>query len=289
LLALPLLSAPRQAMLEEVLVTHLDMSLALLREAPYAELITIPETSGHGILRYAIEMDLVRRREHPLGDVIVAEGDDAILMTYNRNNVMHLFALPSMVACCFLNNRQMRVDKIADLGRMVYRYIRAELFLHWSGSEFEERIRRILGVLVDHDLLEWVDDGDGCRRPPADSGKAVQLSLLAQGALQTLERYYMTIALLLKHGSGRVSQSDLENLCQLMAQRMSMLYQFDAPEFFAKPLFRDFIDSLRDTGVVWTNDNGLLEFDDRIRGVDEDAKLVLGEQIRHSILQVTHM
>ena len=60
-------------------------------------------------------------------------------------------------------------------------------------------------------------------------------------------------------------------------------------ESFAKPLFRDFLESLREAGVVWSNGDGLLEFDDRIRQVENDAKLVLGEQIRHSILQVTHL
>ncbi|MBT8131826.1 MAG: glycerol-3-phosphate 1-O-acyltransferase, partial [Gammaproteobacteria bacterium] len=140
-----------------------------------------------------------------------------------------------------------------------------------------------------HELLEADPEAQTYRRPAADTPGALQLSLLAHGALQRLERYYMTVAILLKHGSGNLNQVNLENLCQLMAQRMSMLYQFDAPESFAKPLFRGFIDKLREAGVVWVNENGLLEFDERIRSVENDAKLVLGEQIRHSILQVIHV
>lgn len=289
LLALPLLSAPRQAMIEDVLTRQLDLLQAILREAPYSPFVTVPAMTGREMVDYAIEMDLVERRSHPLGDVIFADGDEAVLMTYNRNNVMHLFALPSMIACCFLNNREMEVAKIVDLGRMVYRYVRAELFLQGSAADLEDRTRQILEVLVENGLLEWSRGRESCRRPPADSALAVQLSVLAQGALQTLERYYMTIALLLKHGPNRIGQADLEKLCQLMAQRMSMLYQFDAPEFFAKPLFRDFLESLREAGVVWIDDDGLLDFDERIRTVEDDAKLVLGEQIRHSILQVTHV
>ena len=289
LLALPLLSAPRQAMLEDALRAQLDLLLSILREAPYADGVTFPEMTGHSIIDYGLEMNLIKRRPHPLGDVLAAEGNDAIMMTYNRNNIMHLFSLPSMIACCFLNNRQMRIEKIVELGTMVYPYLRAELFLHWPKEELEAVLRKILAVLVDHGLLEWEPGGDYCQRPAADTAGAIQLSLLAHGALQRLERYYMTIALLLKHGPGHVNQSNLENLCQLMAQRMSMLYQFDAPESFAKPLFRDFIDRLRDEGVVWIDENGLLDFDDRIRAVEVDAKLVLGEQMRHSILQVIHV
>jgi glycerol-3-phosphate O-acyltransferase len=51
-------------------------------------------------------------------------------------------------------------------------------------------------------------------RPQTGSMEAVQLSVLAQGTLQSIERFYMTIALLLKHGSGALSQGELESLCQ---------------------------------------------------------------------------
>lgn len=289
LLSVPLLSAPRQAMLEEVLRPHLDMMLSMLDALPYSERVTVPEMTGHSIIEYAEEMNLVKRRSHALGDVLAAQGKDAIMMTYNRNNVMHLFLMPSMIACCFLNNREMRVDKIVEMGSMVYPYVQSELFLRWADEEVSQVIIRIIDVLADHGLLEWSASRESCSRPAAGSIGAIQLSMLAHGALQRLERYYMTIALLLKHGPGHISQSDLENLCALMAQRMSMLYQFDAPESFAKPLFRDFVNKLRDLGVVWCDDDGLLAFDDRIRGVEDDAKLVLGEQIRHSILQVIHV
>ncbi len=288
LLALPLLSAPRQAMLEDVLREQIDVLVALLERAPYASRVTHPDVTGHSVIEHALEMNLIRRRKHALGDVLSASGNHAVMLTYNRNNVMHLFALPSMIACCFLNNRRMHVDKIVHLAEMVYPYVKAELFLHWREEEVAPAVRQVVAVMSDLGLLERVDDGD-CQRPTADSPRAVQLSLLAHGALQTLERYYMTVALLLKHGPRRVTQTDLENLCQLMAQRMSMLYQFDAPESFAKPLFRNFIDRLRDVGVVWLDEDGLLDFDHRIRGVEDDAKLVLGEQIRHSILQVIHV
>jgi len=35
------------------------------------------------------------------------------------------------------------------------------------------------------------------------------------------------------------------------------------------------------------NSEGLLEFDESIEGIGADARLVLGEEIRHSILSLT--
>ncbi len=289
LMALTLLSTPRQAMVEAGLVGHLDLLLALARRAPYSSQVTVPDMDGAAVVAYCEKMQIIGRQAHPLGDVLRLEGKNAVLMTYFRNNLLHLFALPSMIACCFLNNRSMDRETIVRLGRMVYPYVRAELFLHWSADGFAEAIVRQLAVMVDEGLLDEQDDGASYARPPAGTAEAVRLSVLAEGAVQTLERYYMTVALLLKHGSGTISQADLERLCQLMAQRMSMLHEFNAPEFFARDLFRGFIDTLRKSGVVWNDDDGLLAFDERIVDVNADARLVLSEQIRHSILQVTHV
>ena len=78
----------------------------------------------------------------------------------------------------------------------------------------------------------------------------MQLSLLAQTTIQTIERYYLAIALLVRAGSGEITQKALEERCQLMAQRMTMLYGFNSPEFFDRTLFQNFIDLLRERGVV---------------------------------------
>jgi len=112
--------------------------------------------------------------------------------------------------------------------------------------------------------------------------------VLAQATIQTLERYYLAIALLLQAGSGSITQEALEQRCHLMAQRMSVLYALNSPEFFDKALFREFLDLLRARNVIRTAASGCLSYDQALLDVAADAQLVLSEQIRHSILQVTH-
>ena len=131
-------------------------------------------------------------------------------------------------------------------------------------------------------------DGGTLRRPPANTTEAVQLSLLGQLALQTLERYYVTVALLLKHGSGTLTSQRLESLGQLMAERISLLYQFNAPEFFDRALFRSFIGQLRSHEVIGTDESGRLVFDETLRRVDEEARRMLGERFRHDVLRAVH-
>jgi glycerol-3-phosphate O-acyltransferase len=288
LLATALLSTPKRAMVEKDLHAHLDMLATLARRAPYSDLVTVTELSGAEIAAYGERTGIVRRRPHPLGDVLHASEEEAVLMTYYRNNVLHIYAIPSLIACCFLNNRVLTVAKLVDLASLVYPFLRSELFLRWTEEEVGDVIRRTVEVMISARLLLALE-GDAVRRPPAGTAEAVQLSVLAQSTLQTLERFYMTIALLFKHGSGNMSQADLENLCQLMAQRITLLHGLDAPEFFAKTLFRNFIQVLKERGVLRVNEQGLLEYDESIRSIEDDAKLVLSEQIRNSVLQVIYV
>jgi glycerol-3-phosphate O-acyltransferase len=72
-----------------------------------------------------------------------------------------------------------------------------------------------------------------------------------------------------------------------MAQRMSVLYGLNSPEFFDKSLFRNFIDLLLRRNVIQTGADDTLKFGEPLLAVGADAQLVLSEQIRHSILQVT--
>ena len=74
----------------------------------------------------------------------------------------------------------------------------------------------------------------------------------------------------------------------MMAQRMALLYGFNSPEFFDRALFENFIDLLRARDVMRVDGEGRLAFDEVLVRVASDAELVLSEQIRHSILQVTH-
>ena len=96
--------------------------------------------------------------------------------------------------------------------------------------------------------------------------------------------------MLLRAGSGRLSQEALERQCQLVAQRMAMLYELNSPEFFDRSLFAQFIELLRARGVVNETGDGKLVFERgnaRVR-LPRDAQFVLHEQIRNSILQVVH-
>ena len=287
LVAMAVLATPRQALPEAVLVSQVELYRELLQRAPYAPLVTVTTADGAAMIRYVVSMGMLERQHHPLGDLMRMNAENAVLATYYRNNILHLFALPSLIACCFIGNASMRTADLRRLVGRVYPYIAAELFLRWEETQLGAVVDGLLVTFAELHLLTTDADRGEWHRPAPAAVESIGLSLLAQATLQTLERYYLVVALLLQAGSGAIGQAALEERCTLMAQRLSVLYGLDSPEFFDKSLFRNFIDLLCRRDVVRTSAQGQLEFGELLLGVAADAQLVLSEQIRHSILQVT--
>jgi glycerol-3-phosphate O-acyltransferase len=287
LVAMAILATPRQALAEMELEQQIELYQRLLRDAPYGPLVTIPTDSGAQMIHYAEGFGLLERQKHPLGDIMRMNAENAVLATYYRNNILHLFAMPALLACCFVSNAAMRTADIHRLVWRVYPYISAELYLRWEESEVSAVVESLLDTFARLNLLQADTDRGEWRRPASTSLEAMRLSVLAQATIQTVERYYLVIALLLQSGSGSITQQALEQRCYLMAQRMSVMYGLNSPEFFDKSLFQNFIDLLRRRNVIQASGGGELLYGEPLLGVAADAQLVLSEQIRHSILQVT--
>ncbi|MEG9131958.1 glycerol-3-phosphate 1-O-acyltransferase PlsB, partial [Acinetobacter baumannii] len=114
-----------------------------------------------------------------------------------------------------------------------------------------------------------------------------QLVVLATPVKQSLERYYMTLALITQRGSGNISAKQVEELSHLLGQRLSVLYEFNSPEFFDKALFQSFIKVLTQQNYIRTNDQGQIEFDDNFRQMAAGAQLVLDEVTLQMLQHIT--
>jgi glycerol-3-phosphate O-acyltransferase len=275
-------------MLEADMLRQIETLTGLLRAAPYDPRVTVTGMSPAETIDYGVALKIVTREKLGSGEFVRMSPVNAVLATYYRNNVLHLVALPSLIACCFLSNAALRTDDIQRLAARIYPYVAAELFLRWPEQELAGVVESTLAALASLGLLEFSTEQNLWRRAPPASAAAMQLSSLAQTTVQTIERYYLAIALLVRAGSGQLTQNTLEERCQLMAQRMTLLHGFNSPEFFDRALFENFIDRLRARAVLRVNGAGRLEFDEVLVRVAADAEVVLSEQIRHSILQVTH-
>jgi len=290
LLALALLSTPKHAMGEADLIAQIELCKTLLVEMPYSDRVTVTPHTPERIIAHGLDINVLQRIKHPLGDVLdVVSEDTAVLMSYYRNNVLHLFTAAAWIACCFQTNRRMVRQRVMKLGRSLYPFLQAELFLPWSEDEFAERIDRTIDVFVREGLLEQVNEDDGgiLQRNAGQTDEVFRLRAIGHSLQQAFERYYIAISVLVKNGPGVLGAAELESLCQQSAQRLSLLYAPAAPEFFDKTLFRGFILKLRELKLVWPDENNKLMFDERLDAWAKDAKVILGRELRHTIERVS--
>ncbi|MBT8087391.1 MAG: glycerol-3-phosphate 1-O-acyltransferase PlsB [Gammaproteobacteria bacterium] len=287
LLAYVLLATPKQKIGINELRRQLALSVDLMKRFAYSELVTIPDWSPDQIIEHGEKLDAISRTTHPMGEVIHMAEQTAVLMTYFRNNILHLLAVPASVACCFIQGRQLEHEELQRLIRLIYPFMSKELNLKWEPEEIDDVTTKAIGALVELGLLTRGEQKSLLVRPPTGSQQAVQLLMLGQAMVPMLQRFYLAIAILVNYGSGTLSRARLETLCQQSAERLSMIYGLHSPDFFNKTLFHDFIRALQDQRVLRRNADGLIEFDDDIKDIGSDARLVLGEEIRHSILSLT--
>jgi glycerol-3-phosphate O-acyltransferase len=289
LIALALLSTPKHAMSEADLLAQIALSKKLLAQLPYSDRVTVTPHTPEEIVAHGEEIGVLMRVKHPLGDVLEVEEEKAVLLSYFRNNVLHLFTAAGWVACCFQHNRRMNLSAVLRLGRSVYPFLQSELFLPWTEDEFAERVRQTVDVFIAEGLVRFRggDEGDLLSRNASQSDEVFRLRAIGHSLQQAFERYYIAISVLVKNGAGTLSAGELETLCHLAAQRLSLLYAPAAPEFFDKSLFRGFIAKLRELRLVWADENGKLTFDERLDAWAKDAKFILGRELRHSIEKVS--
>ncbi len=289
LLALALLATPKHAMSEADLLAQLTLSKKLLAALPYSDRVTVTELDPAAIVAYGEKIGVLTRTVHPLGDVISVEGETAVLQSYFRNNVLHLFAAASWVALCFQNNRRMSRAGLLRLGQTIYPFVQEELFLPWDQAGFAERLDATIDLFVAEGLLSVASDDDGgiLSRGPGQTDEVFRLRAIAHSLQQAFERYFIAITTLVKNGPRTLSAGELESLCHLTAQRLSLLYAPAAPEFFDKSLFRGFIQKLREMKLVWVCPNGKLDFDEQLMAWEKDAKVVLGRDLRHTISKLS--
>ncbi|MCA1777815.1 MAG: glycerol-3-phosphate 1-O-acyltransferase PlsB [Xanthomonadaceae bacterium] len=285
LLAATLLATRKQALDEADLEAMIGLYQSLIPMTAYSDRITITELAPGQIIEYGLELGVIERQQHALGDIIRVDQKNAVLLTYFRNNISHLLAMPAWIACSFLNNLRVRKTRVRRLTEAVYPFLKNELFLPWAPEEVPIIIQRCTDALVRLGLLGM--SGEYLQRAPGGSDQTYYLRLLGNSMLQTFERYYITIAVLAKNGSGTLSRQQLEKMCIQSAQRISLLHEFDAPEFSDRTLFRQFIDSLQQIEILGRNDDGNLTFDRRLQTFARDAKLILDKEVRHSIIQIT--
>ncbi|HCU14103.1 glycerol-3-phosphate acyltransferase [Hafnia paralvei ATCC 29927] len=242
-----LLASRQRALTREQLLEQLDCYLQLLRNAPYAEDATTPNQTPEELLQHALQMGKFEVEKDNIGELIILPREQAVLMTYYRNNIQHMLVLPSLIANMVMNHNRISRTELLRQVDLLYPMLKEELFLHHDRSDLPQVIEPIITELCRQQLICAKSD-----ELVMNPGRIRTLQLLAAGVRETLQRYAITFSLLSANPS--ISRGALEKESRIMAQRLSVLHGINAPEFFDKAVFATLVGTLRSEGYI--NDVG---------------------------------
>ncbi|MGP5230013.1 glycerol-3-phosphate 1-O-acyltransferase PlsB [Psychrobacter celer] len=289
LLSLVLLSAPKAALDEDICREQIALYQGLAQQLPYADDTFITDMSPQQIIDYGIKLKLIERTPHILGDIIQIAGKQAALLSYFRNNILHVFILLSFLSALVARNGRIERSRLDNIATQMYPFLQSELFLYYPAHSLNDTLNKKVDSLLAHSLI--VELGDGILSVPESNSKGYQqLQVLATPVGQSLERYFMTLALLAQQGSGNLTEKEVVDLCHLLGQRLSVLYADDIPDFFDRALFTSFISALTRLDYLQKDEEtGVLTFDHRINDIAHHAKYVLTPDMMQILQQVASL
>ncbi|MDO4626159.1 MAG: glycerol-3-phosphate 1-O-acyltransferase PlsB [Pasteurellaceae bacterium] len=246
-----LLSSRQRALSREQLLEQLTSYQQLLQNVPYSTDMSVPTESAEQMLNHVLGLERVGilSEKDNFGEIIRLERNSAVLMTYYRNNIQHLFVLPSLIASIVLHHESVEKDKVLSSIHQIYPFLKEELFLHIDMADLSAYLERLMTELQRQGLIKI--DGNVLQIHRA---KVRELQLWSSGVREILQRYLISVSLLLNNPN--ISRVELEKESQSVAQRLSVLHGINAPEFFDKAVFSSFINSLKENGYFDEYGNG---------------------------------
>lgn len=288
LLALALLSTPKVAMDKAQLLTNLQLYQTIANKLPYDADVDITDMSASQIVMYGEKLQLTEVSYHPLGNVVRAAKNQAPLLSYFKNNILHLFIIPSLLAALVQKNNRIHIDNLRQVTELLYPFLQSEFFLKIAKRNIHKLISKAVQVLIEEGV--FIDLGNGVIASADGNSVSYQkLDVLANPAKQSLERYFMAITFLSKQGSGTMNTEEVISLCHAIGERLGVLYGEDLPDSFDKTLYSGFISTLIRTGYVQDDEMGLLHFDERLESIARFAKFALDVNVLNLLQQATQL
>ncbi|MDO4697539.1 MAG: glycerol-3-phosphate 1-O-acyltransferase PlsB [Pasteurellaceae bacterium] len=238
-----LLASRQRSLTREQLIEQVESYMELFQNVPYTQDVTLPTISADEMLDHVLALPRsgVLAEKDSFGEIIRLDRQSAVLMTYYRNNIQHLFVLPSLVASIVLHHEAVSKDLIIQSVNRIYPFLKAELFLHFAKNDIRQHIEAILAEFTRQQLIKNESEMLMINRH-----RIRALQLHSSGVRELLQRYYISLSILIEQPE--ISRNELEKESRSIAQRLSVLHGINAPEFFDKALFSTFSTSLKEQG-----------------------------------------
>lgn len=238
-----LLASRQRALSREQLIEQMESTLQLFRNVPYSADVTLPNDDVETMLDHVLTLPRsgVISEKDNFGELVRLDRESAVLMTYYRNNIQHLFVLPALIASIVLHYEAISKDLAIQSVQRIYPFLKAELFMHIDENELRNHVEAIISEFSRQGVIKNESEMLMLNRSRIRS-----LQLYSAGVRELLQRYYISLSILLEQPE--INRAEMEKESRSIAQRLSVLHGINAPEFFDKALFSTFSNTLNSEG-----------------------------------------
>ncbi|GAA0813060.1 glycerol-3-phosphate 1-O-acyltransferase PlsB [Colwellia asteriadis] len=254
IIALILHATKNKALSKVELEKQIDFFLAIQKQAPFSEQITIPQENGQQLLAHVISLNKVTVTEDSFGTIISLDDIACLEMRYYRNNILHAYILPSVVFRLLERHNKIAETELISKAQSIVCLLKEELFLYQNHETLTKQIKQVLTVLQNMDIAQ-VSKADYWSLTD-NTALLGNVRLMGECIDESLQR--LAIIALLSCRLAPLSKRDLEEKVVAIAKRLSVLNNINAPEFIDKKAQATLIASMREQGYITLNDDGLL-------------------------------
>ncbi len=250
LMSLTLLVTDKLAMPKNELISQLNFLLSIATNAPYSEQVTLPQQSPEQLINHALSLNKFEAINDSFGDIVQVVDKEKVLLNYYRNNVIHLFALPSLIALIAIKQRQTPRHQLLQIIELIYPLFEQE----WHMNPLDHNYaNRILDHYIDLGLLT---EDDGSIQLNLTSGLIYNIEIISRLIECTLMRFSSVITLICDNQG--MKRNELESMSHEIANRLGKLHGIVTPEFFDKKVLTHLINALRDNDHIELSETNML-------------------------------
>lgn len=271
-----LLSSHQHAVTKELFLEQMTFYLMLLNHVPYSDKVVIPSETPEALFEHIVPMKNFQVDVDKAGEIISITRQQAVLMTYYRNNIQHLLIIPALMMRMILNSQHISRDVIMDKIRLIYPLIKAELFIYFDDAQLTEYMNTMFDTLIEREVL--IENNHQVSIAPSH---CIMLQLFAANADETLQRYLISLSLLRQDPS--LERSTLEKQSQMIAERLSLLHGINSPESFDKNIFSTLFSTLKAEGYLDAESQASA---DKIQTLYKTIKPLVPADIKQSITSI---
>jgi glycerol-3-phosphate O-acyltransferase len=256
LLALCLLSSKTHIMSKDDLIKAIDDFLKLFKANPYSADATYPEQEAVDLVERTLALNRFQQSEDQYGQMVSPKKDNAVLLTFYRNNILHMFALPSLVLGAAFAHKNLTHEGLLSLVQQLYPMLKREFFMYFSDEELTTYVAELVAYLKSIGML--IQKGQYLAAVEPASPEFHSAWLLSRSMQETWQRYAVVLSVL--ESEKTIGRAQLERQSTGVAERLSSLFGMHSPEFYDKNVLGTFVNALRENKHLHSREDGSLAF-----------------------------